>query len=201
MAEAPETYDRLASLEDFVGIPGVPSAVTLRKLIKENPDFPTVTTGRPGVAYEIPVAKALTWLQEKRDRDEAAKRAHAEDVRQFAIDFLGEGAAASVEQAGLSSEERLRLLQEEMAAGKVRQMRGELIRKDSVEAALANLLVGMRRRAENFSARLSKRVDIPREVIVQIDALNDQDLKALAAELETIVELSDAAATGADTAL
>ena len=201
MAEEAVTNDRLASLEEFSGIPGVPSVVTLRKLIKDCPEFPTVVTGRPGIAYEIPVARALTWLQEKRYRDEAAKRAHADDVRQYAIDFLGADAAATVEQPGLSADERLKLLQEELLSTKVRKERGDLIRKASVEEALANLLVAVRRRNESFSDRLAKRVDMSREVIAQIDEMLKQDLKALAAELGTIAEIDDAWDEGGDSAV
>lgn len=191
MTDRTSENDSRASLEDFASIPGVPSERTLRKIIKDNPDFPTVKAGRSGVAYEIPVTQALAWLKERAEREEAAKRAHAEDIRQHALDFLGRDAATAVEQQGLSTDERLKLLQEEIAACKVRQMRGELIRKDSVEAALANLLVASRRQGETFAARLSKRVDLPRDVMVQIDALMEQDLKALAADLEAAVEVDD----------
>ena len=187
-----EAEGELASLAEFAAIPGAPSEPTLRKLIADNPDFPVAKVGSNGSKYEIPVRRAMKWLQDKADRDLAAKRARSEAVMQVAMDFLGEDAASELGDVTMSAEEHLKWMQTELAATKVRLARGELIRKTSVEAAFAKVLVMFRRKGETFTARLGKRVELPRELIAQIDALIEQDHKALAAEMEQIVELTDA---------
>lgn len=196
---------QIASLAEFSAIPGAPSEPTLRKLIAENADFPVVKVGKNGSAYEIRVVPALQWLRAKNERETAAKRRHADEVRQVAMAFLGEDADSEAHEHGLSAEDKLKLLQAELAATKLRTMRGELIRKSSIEEALANLIVTDRRRRETFGARLAKRVDLTREQIAQIDALMEFDLRSFAADMETIAdcgtESDDAGPNGGDPAL
>ena len=82
----------IASLAEFAAIPGVPSEVTLRRLIKDNPDFPA-KPGTNGVAYEIDVEAGCAWLKDREARRVQAERDHAEQVRQLGLELLGEGAA------------------------------------------------------------------------------------------------------------
>lgn len=194
--------DRLiASLEEFVAIDGVPSAPTMRKIIAENTDFPA-EGGKAEGGYRIDVALGIAWLQDRAKRELEEKRQHAEAVRQFGLELLGEGAAADVSQAGLSASERKALLEEEFYAIKVAEKRGELIRKADIETAIADVLVRDAQRRANFMARLGKRVDLTREIIAAGEALSDADRRAFATALERLTETSDAdAATGAAAAV
>ncbi|MGD9470624.1 MAG: hypothetical protein AB7G24_00835 [Novosphingobium sp.] len=190
------------TLGDLAAVPGMPSEPTLRKLIKENPDFPVISTGSNGRAYEIDVAEAVAWLQAREEKIRAAERARSEEVRQFALDLLGSDSAAAESDAGLSAAEQKQLLEAELAGIKVAERRGELIRRNSVEEALAALLVMFRQRGETFSARLAKRIDLTREQIAAIDELMRQDQNFLADRMEKISEPDHAdAATGADPAV
>lgn len=199
MAEPDEPL--IASLAEFAAIPGVPSEVTLRKLIKDHADFPA-KPGKNGVAYEIDVERGIAWLKAREATELAAKRAHAEQVRQFGLELLGDGAAAEIGQAGLSAAERKQLLEEEFYAIKVAEKRGDLIRKADVEAAIADVLATDARRRATFMARLGKRVDLTREQIAAGEALMDADRKAYAAALERLTDTTDAdAAHGAVTAV
>lgn len=185
-----------ATLGEFAAIQGVPSEPTLRRLIKENPDFPAVP-GTNGVAYLIDVAGAVAWLKERDAKRVAAERAHAEQVRQLGLELLGEDAAADVGQAGLSIDERKKLLEEEFYAIKVAEKRGELIRKADVEAAIADVIVADARNRANFMARLAKRVTLGREQIAAGQELMDHDRRQFAAALERLTEKKDAdAASG-----
>lgn len=186
----------IASLAEFAAIPGVPSEVTLRRLIKESADFPA-KPGTNGVAYEIDVEAGVAWLKEREAKRVQAERDHAEKVRQLGLELLGESAAADVERSGLSSDERRRLLEEEFYAIKVAERRGELIRKADIEAAIADVLVADARRRATFMARLAKRVTLGREQIAAGQDLMDHDRRQFAAALERLTEKSDAdAATG-----
>lgn len=194
--------DRLiASLAEFAAIPGVPSQVTLRQLIKDNPDFPA-KPGTNGVAYEIDVEQGIAWLKGRDEKRVAAERAHAEAVRQLGLELLGDGAAANVAQPGASAAERKQFYEEEYLAIKVAEKRGDLIRKAEIEAAISDVLVRDAQRRATFMARLGKRVDLTREVIASGETLMDADRRAFASALERLTETTDAdAATGSDTAI
>lgn len=186
----------IASLAEFAAIPGVPSEVTLRRLIKDSPDFPA-KPGTNGVAYEIDVEAGIAWLKDREARRVQSERDHADKVRQLGLELLGEGAAADVSQAGLSIDERKKLLEEEFYSIKVKERRGELIRKADVEAAIANVIATDKRLRENFMARLAKRVTLTRDQIAAGQGLIESDLRKFAAALENVTETSDAdAATG-----
>lgn len=191
----------IATLAEFAAIPGVPSQVTLRQLIKDNPEFPA-KPGTNGVAYEIDVEDGIAWLKARDEKRIAAEREHAEAVRQLGMELLGDGAAANVSQPGASAAERKQFYEEEYLAIKVAEKRGELIRKAEIEAAISDVLVRDAQRRATFMARLGKRVDLTREVIAAGEALMDADRRAFASALERLTETSDAdAATGADPAV
>lgn len=185
----------IASLAEFAAIPGVPSEPTLRRLIKENPDFPAVP-GTNGIAYEIDVRAGVEWLKARDAKRIAAERAHAEQVRQLGLELLGEDAAADVTQAGLSIDERKKLLEEEFYAIKVAEKRGELIRKDSIEAAISDVLVADARRRASFMTRLAKRVSLSREQLAAAEELMEFDRRQFAAALKGLTENDDADAAG-----
>jgi len=194
----------IGTLGDLAAVPGMPSEPTLRKMIRENPDFPLISQGKNGVAYEIDVEAAVAWIKARAEEERAAARARSEEVRQFALDLLGADAASDQVNAGLSPSERQALLQEELLAIKLAERRGELIRKASVEDAVAAVLTLFRDRGRTFSTRLAKRMDLPRETIAAIDALVDQDLRMIADEMERICEVQPGhvdAANGADPAV
>ena len=184
-----------ASLAEFAAIPGVPSEPTLRRLIKDNPDFPAVP-GTNGVAYLIDVAGAIAWLKERDAKRIAAERAHAEQVRQLGLALLGEDAAADVGQAGLSIDERKKLLEEEFYAIKVAEKRGELIRKADIEAAISDVLVADARRRSSFMTRLAKRVNLTRDQLAAAEELMEYDRRQFAAALRGLTENDDADAAG-----
>lgn len=184
-----------ATLAEFAAIPGVPSEPTLRRLIKENIDFPAVP-GTNGVAYLIDVAGAIAWLKDRDSKRIAAERAHAEQVRQLGLALLGEDAAADVGQAGLSIDERKKLLEEEFYAIKVAEKRGELIRKADIEAAISDVLVADARRRSSFMTRLAKRVNLTRDQLAAAEELMEYDRRQFAAALRGLTENDDADAAG-----
>lgn len=192
----------LVQLGELAAVPGMPSEATLRKLVRENEDFPVVSRGKNGVAYEIDLERAIQWVREREEKALEADRARQTEVRQFALDLLGPDAASDQGREGLSALERKQLLEEELVAIKLAERKGELIRKASVESALASVIVKDAQRRGSFSARLAKRIDLPRDLIAAIDALQELDRKTFAEELEQLSEIDDAdAAPGSHTAV
>ena len=177
--------DRItASLSELAAVAGMPSEPTLRKLIKDNPDFPVISVGKKGSNYEIDVEGAIAWLQAHEEQRREAERQRSEQVKQFALDLLGPDAAVSNEAVGLSPAERKALLEEELVAMKVRERRGELVRKASVEAAFAAMMDLINQQRRGVSARLAKRTDLTRAQQVLIDQLLERDLNELVDKFE-----------------
>ncbi len=172
-------------------------------MIAENPDFPVLARGKNGVAYEFDLAAAALFVRGIREREEQIARARSEEVRQFGLQLLGEDSAATQEQIGLSPSERKALLEEELIAIKVAERRGDLIRKSSVEEALGTLLIWFQGQGKSFTARLAKRHDVPRDLLVAIDAMIEQDQRELADRMERIADIAKDVSPGAadDTAV
>lgn len=189
----------IASLGEFAAIPGVPSEPTLRRLIKDNPDFPA-NPGTNGQAYEIDVAAGIAWLKERDAKRVQSEREHAERVRQLGLDLLGDSAATDVSQVGMSADERRKLLEEELYAIKVAEKRGKLIRKADIEAAISDVLVADAQRRASFMTRLAKRVSLTREQLAAAEELIDYDRRQFAAALKGLTENDDADAAGGDAA-
>jgi hypothetical protein len=189
--------DRLTlTLEEFAALDGVPGRDTLRRMIKENPDFPA-KPGSNGVAYEIDVERAIEWLRGRDQRRRTEQEEREAAARQLALDMLGTDAAADLDR-GQTVGERKALLEEEFYAIKVAEKRGDLIRKDSIEAAIADVIVTDARRRGTFVSRLSKRVTLTREQIAAAEAMIDLDRAAFANELQALA--APGGASGGDDA-
>lgn len=191
------------SLGELAALPGMPSEPTLRKMIAENADFPILSRGSNGVAYEFDLKEAVQFVQGLREREEAAARARSEEVRQFGLDLLGADAAStSSGPVSLSASERKAMLEEELIAIKVAERRGELVRKSSVERAVSVALVKLQQQRTSFSARLAKRADVPRAALVVIDQMLEADAIAYADLLARMTDDDNAAPeTGTDPAV
>ena len=174
----------IGSLAELVSMPGMPSEPTLRKLIAENEDFPVLSRGKNGQAYEFDLVEAAKYVRRLRERDEEIARERAKQVRQLGLDLLGPDHVVAPEQVGMSPAERRALMEEEYAATKLAALRGELVRKATVEAAIVSVLSLIAKQGKSFSGRLSKRTDLTRDQINLIDKMMKDDLTALANKLE-----------------
>lgn len=185
----------IGSLGELASMPGMPSEPTLRKLIDEHPDFPIRSRGKNGVSYEIDLVEAATYVTGLRQAEEEKLRARSATIRQLGLDLLGGDSVAAVEGAALTPAERKALLEEELVAIKVAERRGELVRKASIEAALAAFMMRLQRKGESFSARLARRIELSRDQIAAIDAMMRQDLREQADELERLAHSGDGGAS------
>lgn len=183
------------TLEEFAKIEGVPGRDTLRRLIRDNPDFPA-SVGKNGVAYAVDVEAGIRWLQEREARRAAEEAERSEAARELALGLLGEASATNLATSN-SAAERKAILEEEFYAIKVAEKRRELIRKADVEAAIADVIVADVRQRATFMARLARRVELTREQIVAGEAIMDADRKKFAAALENLTA-EDAQEGGGD---
>lgn len=180
--------------------PDMPSEPTIKKLIDENPDFPIITRGDRGVPWEIDLAAAALFIRELRRRDEEAARARAAEVRQFGFELLGpDAAAAQPDRPELTAKDQQALIEAEIAAIKLGQLRGEFVRRAEVETSLGQLAALMQQRFLTLPDRLAKSVTIARDVQARLHRIVEADLGWVADQLE---KLSDAVSTDqADPAL
>lgn len=175
----------IGNLSELAMMPGMPSEPTIKKLIDENPDFPILTRGDRGVAWEIDLVAAATFIRELQRRAEERARARAAEVNQLGLDLLGADAASiRTDRVELTSADRRALMEEELVAIKLAEKRGELIRKDEAEQAISKLAVAFVERLSSLVARASKRVDLPRETQVQLQKLIDGDRTWIALQLD-----------------
>lgn len=172
------------SLSELVAMPGMPSEPTLRKMIAEHSEFPVVSRGKNGVAYEFDLVEAANFVRLIRENEELAARARSEEIRQLGLELLGEQAAMDQQRVGLSPTERKVLIEEELLAIKLAKERGELVWKASVESAVGGVLSLLNQRMRSFSARLAKRMEITRDQIAVIDEMMDRDLNEMADRFE-----------------
>lgn len=173
------------SLSDLALMPGMPSEPTLRKMIAERQDFPIVSRGSNGVAYEFDLEAAFAFVRgietEKRQQAEARNV----EIRQLGLDLLGDDAAsATLPQSALSPEDRKRILEEELAAIRVGEKRRDLVRKQPVIAAVGDLVLFIAERMKTLPDRLGKREHVSRDVLAALDRLIEQDRRDIAARME-----------------
>lgn len=181
----------IGNLSELAMMPGMPSEPTIKKLIDENPEtkdspgFPIITRGDRGVAWEIDLVAAATFIRELQRRAEERARARAAEVNQLGLNLLGADAASiRNDRVELSSADRRALMEEELVAIKLAEKRGELIRKDEAEQAVSQLAVAFVDRLSSLVARAAKRIELPRETQVQLQKLIDGDRAWIALQLD-----------------
>jgi len=160
----------------------------LRKFLNEHPDFPVVSKGKNGVSYEIDMEKGAAYLGNLKEAEQEAARRRQQQIQEQALDLFGGDRAVGDERAELSAQERKQLLEEELVAMRIAKERGDLIRKDSVEEAIASALVKDSDRSKSFSARLGRRHDVPRHLVTAIDEMMEADQHAFADDLKRAVQ-------------
>ncbi len=170
----------LGNLADLVAT-GIASEPTLRKWLKDQRDSEWLKKrGSNGDAYEIDIAGAIgAWKAKEQDKAEA-ERQKSELLGQMAMDL---GLSAPTGPA-LSIADRKALIDEEVAAMKLAQLRRELVSVAEVEAAIGDVLSRYAQRASTFAARLAKKIDLSREQIAAIETLRATDQTWFADQME-----------------
>lgn len=170
----------LGSLADLVAT-GIASEPTLRKWLKEQGDCDWIKKrGSNGDAYEIDIPGAIAaWKGKEADKIEA-DRLKSELLGQMAMD-LG---LAPQTGPSVSIADRKALIDEEIAAMKLGQMRRDLVAVASVEAAFGDILARYAQRASTFAARLAKKIDLSREQITAIETQRAADQTWFADQME-----------------
>lgn len=126
------TRDEVARLYDK-------SLPTVDRWIADGGDQFVVEHGGQGKPYKIDAAKLRDYLTGVAQREAEAANRRREQIAQLEISLVG-GAARGDGPAGevLTSEQRIKLWQEQLLANKLRRERGELLAVEDVERAYEN---------------------------------------------------------------
>jgi len=173
-------------------MPGMPSEVTLRKLIIERPDFPIISRGKNGVAYEIELIDAFAFVRGIEDEKQRAASVKADALRQLGLELLGADAASADAPMAMSSADRRALMEEELVAIKLAEKRGSLVRKDQVIAAVSDFVMMVAERQKTLVDRLAKLADLPRDALTALDRLIEHDRRDVADRMEQIRDAAPA---------
>ncbi|MEZ7273893.1 hypothetical protein NYF14_10530 [Sphingobium sp. 10 DY56-G10] len=169
----------LGNLADLVAT-GLASEPTLRKWLKDQGDCAWIRKrGSNGDAYEIEIPAAITAWKEREAEKAAAEREKSALLGQMALD-LGLSAPSG---PSISIADRRALIEEEIAATKLGQLRRELVSVLSVEAAVGDILSRYAQRAATYGARLAKKIDLSREQLAAIEAMRMADQSWFAEQL------------------
>ncbi|WP_046194804.1 hypothetical protein [Sphingomonas sp. SRS2] len=190
----------IGNLSELVAMPGLGSEPTIKKYIDDNPDFPIITRGDRGVAWEIDLGAAALFIRDLQRKADEAARQRALDVRQFGLNLLGDAAAsAQPDRPELTAKDQQQLIEAEIAAIKLGVLRGDFVRRAEVETALGQMAVEFQRRFLSLPDRVSKKITLARDALATLQRIVEADLGWVADQLE---KLSDAVPTDqADPAL
>lgn len=183
----------IGNLSELAAMPGMPSEPTIKKHIDEHADFPIITRGDRGVAWEIDLGAAGTFIRDLQRKAEEAGRARAAEVRQFGLDLLGpDAASAQPDRPELTAKDQQALIEAELAAIKLGQARGEFVRRAEVEQALGQLAVALQQRFLSLPGRVAKLTTLSRDGQARLQRIVEADLGWVADQLE---KLNDAVPT------
>ena len=189
----------LGSLADLANMTGMPSEPTLRKIIADNADFPIVSRGKNGRAFEIDLRAAFAFVRGLAERAEEEARAHREAVNQLSLQLLGDDALTAGERVvALSPAEQAQAMNAEFLRMKIAERRGELIRASEVESGFSDLMVWFHDGGRGFSAKCARRGSFSRQQLALIDQVMDELMAQLADRMEGVrqsVALPDDPAT------
>ena len=179
----------VGSLADLASMQGMPREPTLRKLIADHDDFPLLSRGTNGRAYEFNLADAFQFVRGLQQREEDAARAKREAVNQLTLGLLGDDSLADeTVSRGLSPAEQAAAYQAEIMRIKLAREKGELVKADEMEAALGELAVWMRDALTSLSSKCSRRLTFSRDQLAVIDAVAEAQLIALADRMERVID-------------
>lgn len=166
---------------------------------------PAIEKGSHGKSYRLSLRAVDAWRkgEEQRKRDELAERARqvSEADSQLRMQLLGDALPELELQAGpMTARARKEMLEAEVSKAKLMEMRGELVRADDIQSALARVLQVLSLGLRSIPDQLAGELGLAEEVTVgMIEGIN-RLLDDLATSLEQIQAGDLAAILGTDDA-
>lgn len=168
------------SLSEMANILSV-SEPTLRRRLVDAPPGVILKRGTHGDAYEIDPTACAAWWQALKAADDAEAAQRRERISALQFELLGDDAALADANLGtISATEQRAALEAELAAIKLGKERGELVRADEVLARLSEFMQATAASFTDLPVKLSRRVEVPAEVLAMLNTLTTQALNTLA---------------------
>lgn len=181
MAEDTPTLVNQNELAELLDV----SLPTLRALIRDS-NFPVVSRGSNGIAYEFDAASVARWKSDNADRLEAERVARADELAEMKLDLFG-GMTVDPARAGMSPRDQAAAIAAEIAATNLARSRRELVPATEVAECLGRAFGILRREMMDIAALVSQRHGLDRIVRASLDAAIRAALTkcaALVADLE-----------------
>jgi phage terminase Nu1 subunit (DNA packaging protein) len=187
MLSAGDSAKLIGSLGELAAMDGMPSEPTIRKMIDADPEFPVLSRGTHGRAWEFNLAEAWRYVRAVQEREEEEARARRHEINQLTLSLLGDDALGVAPAAlMLSPSEQSAALQAELLRIKLAKERGELVRADEMDAALSEIMVWLAEAMNAMAAKCAKRLTFSREQLGVIDAVTGQTQIELADRMERV---------------
>ncbi|NKE43394.1 terminase small subunit [Roseomonas frigidaquae] len=142
------------------------SLPTMRSIIRRYDDFPVISRGTNGQAWQIDAMAGVAFMKKKRAEEEAGKAQFSEMLGQIALPFAGGDQDGSSQS--LKDIERLYGIAE--ASDALRVQRGELCKAGQVKACLLEMVDLARARFPALPAKWERKFNLPAPVIREMQA-------------------------------
>ena len=161
------------------------SSVTLRKLIDTHDDFPVLSRGDHGVAYEFDAREVKAWLAKHAEEKDAATASRRADLAQIELEL--HGAPIDDDQvASLTLADREKLAAARYRENQLAEQEGRLVRADDVESVLDEVMIGLRTEMQALPNDIARRLDLDRSARGTMESAVRQALDRAAARLERL---------------
>lgn len=138
------------------------SLPTLRKMLRKYDDFPVVSEGRNGVAWQLDPAAVIDFVQRKREAEAASEAERDDLLAQISLpieDLL------PPEERTLSAADRLKTAQAMLKEDEVARQRGHLVLKTDMRARLTEAWVPLTQFLQALPGQVGRRHNLPDAVV------------------------------------
>ncbi len=178
-AQAP--VDATVNLEELAEIVGK-SLPTLRSLMRGSDDFPVISHGKNGVAYEFDARAVAGWMSANDERVRAEDVARGDRVAQLRLELYGDDMPEDG-TVGFTPQQRKHEYEAQRLADMLAAARGELTRTADVEMRIREAFRKLRGALLALPDDLGRELDLEREVRVGLRDRIDTALARCAAML------------------
>lgn len=183
---------RLVNQTELADVMGI-STITLRDLIRKNPDFPVEARGDHGVAYEFDIDQVQAWRQQNQADIAAMSASRVEELKQMRLNWAGEPVVDDPTM-GLSPTDRRAELDAQRAHDVMAAQRGALLAKSDVDHAVRQALSELTKGLRQVGADLARDHGLSREQRIALDARIRQAMNQTTDKLQPMLADDDAQA-------
>lgn len=144
------------NMDEMAGILGV-SLPTMRALLKRYEDFPVLSRGAKGIAWQFDPEAVVAFMRDQQEAERAAQAARDELLAQVVLPGLDPPEGAGT----VSAQDRLRTAQAMRAEDALAKERGFLVAKHEMRAALIGIWPELTRSILAIPGQMARQHNLP----------------------------------------